>query len=46
MPNPQLPALTHLQFLVLGVLRPEPQPGRTLRSTLAANGSKKTGPAF
>ena len=46
MPNPQLPALTHLQFLVLGVLRPEPQPGRTLRSTLAAYGIKRTGPAF
>ena len=36
MSKPQLPVLTHLQFLVLGVLRNEPQPGRTLRKALSA----------
>lgn len=46
MPNPPLPVLTHLQFLVLGVLRTEPQAGRTLRQALSAYGIKRTGPAF
>ena len=46
MSNPPLPVLTHLQFLVLGVLRTEPQPGRTLRHALAAYGIRRTGPAF
>ena len=46
MPNPPLPALTHLQFLVLGVLRHDAQPGRTLRTALAAYGIKRTAPAF
>jgi DNA-binding PadR family transcriptional regulator len=46
MPNPPLPVLTHLQFLVLGVLRSEPQPGRSLRTALAAYGIRRTGPAF
>jgi DNA-binding PadR family transcriptional regulator len=46
MPNPPIPALTHLQFLVLGVLRTEPQPGRTLRNALSAYGIRRTGPAF
>jgi DNA-binding PadR family transcriptional regulator len=46
MPNPQLPALTHLQFLVLGVLRADAQPGRTLRGALSAYGIRRTGPAF
>lgn len=43
---PAVPILTHLQFLVLGVLRGEPQPGRTLRKALAAYGVRRTGPAF
>jgi DNA-binding PadR family transcriptional regulator len=46
MSNPKLPILTHLQFLVLGVLRNEPQPGRTVREALAAYGIRRTGPAF
>jgi DNA-binding PadR family transcriptional regulator len=46
MPKPPLPVLTHLQFLVLGVLRHDPQPGRTLRHALAAYGIRRTGPAF
>jgi len=46
MSKPQLPALTHLQFLVLGVLRGEEQPGRTVRDALAGYGIRRTGPAF
>ena len=46
MPKPQLPALTHLQFLVLGVLRNEELPGRALRHVLAGYGIRRTGPAF
>lgn len=46
MSKPSLPVLTHLQFLVLGVLRHDPQPGRTLRKVLAAYGIRRTGPAF
>ncbi len=41
-----LPALTHLQYLVLGVLRGEEQPGRVLRRALAAYGVRRSGPAF
>ena len=46
MPKLSLPVLTHLQFLVLGVLRHDPQPGRALRKALAAYGIRRTGPAF
>ena len=46
MSKPSLPVLTHLQFLVLGVLRQDPQPGRALRKALAAYGIRRTGPAF
>jgi DNA-binding PadR family transcriptional regulator len=46
MPTPAVPVFTHLQYLVLGVLRGEPQPGRTLRKALAAYGIRRTGPAF
>jgi DNA-binding PadR family transcriptional regulator len=41
-----LPALTHLQFLVLGVIRHDEQPGRVIRQTLAAYGVRRTAPAF
>jgi len=41
-----LPALTHLQYLVLGVLRTGPQPGRVLRQALASYGARRSGPAF
>ena len=46
MQKPSLPLLTHLQYLVLGVLRAEPQPGRSLRKSLSAYGIRRTGPAF
>ena len=42
----RLPRLTHLQFLVLGLLRNGEQPGRTIRETLATHGVKRTAPAF
>jgi DNA-binding PadR family transcriptional regulator len=41
-----LPALTHLQYLVLGVLRIDEQPGRLIRQALAAYGVRRSGPAF
>ena len=41
-----LPALTHLHYLVLGVLRSDEQPGRVLRQALAAYGVRRSGPAF
>jgi DNA-binding PadR family transcriptional regulator len=46
MSRPQLPELTHLQFLVLGVLRSSEHPGRALREALAGYGIRRTGPAF
>jgi len=46
MSKPQLPALTHLQFLVLGVLRNDDFAGRALREVLAGYGFRRTGPAF
>ena len=46
MSKPQLPALTHLQFLVLGVLRNDDLPGRALREALSGYGIRRTGPAF
>jgi len=42
----RLPRLTHLQFLVLGLLRDGEQPGRHVRETLAAHGVKRSAPAF
>ena len=41
-----LPALTHLHYLVLGVLRTDEQPGRVLRQALASYGVRRSGPAF
>jgi len=41
-----LPDLTHLQYLVLGVLRSSEQPGRVVRQALAAYGVRRSGPAF
>lgn len=46
MSKPQLPALTHLQFLVLGMLRSDELPGRALREALSGYGIRRTGPAF
>jgi DNA-binding PadR family transcriptional regulator len=41
-----LPEITHLQFLVLGVLLAKEQPGRTVREAIARFGVKRSGPAF
>lgn len=46
MSTPRIPRLTHLQFLVLGLLINGEQPGRILRETLAAHGARRTAPAF
>jgi DNA-binding PadR family transcriptional regulator len=46
MRSKKLPQLTHLQFLVLGVLRQGEQPGRTVRDALAAHGVRRTTAAF
>ncbi|MGE0862898.1 MAG: hypothetical protein AB7P34_03260 [Vicinamibacterales bacterium] len=46
MSKPALPTLTHLQFLVLGVLRNGDQPGRAVRQVLSAYGVRRSGPAF
>ncbi len=42
----RLPKLTHMQFLVLGLLREAEQPGRVIRDALAAHGVKRSAPAF
>jgi DNA-binding PadR family transcriptional regulator len=46
MESRRLPKLTHLQFLVLGLLREGEQRGRTIRDRLAAHGVKRSAPAF
>jgi DNA-binding PadR family transcriptional regulator len=46
MSKPSLPTLTHLQVLVLGVLRTADQPGRVVRQVLASYGVRRSGPAF
>jgi DNA-binding PadR family transcriptional regulator len=46
MSRPALPTLTHLQFLVLGVLHDGEQPGRVIRQVLQAYGVRRSGPAF
>jgi DNA-binding PadR family transcriptional regulator len=42
----RIPAITHLQFLVLGMLRGAPQLGRHLRKELGRHGVRRSGPAF
>jgi DNA-binding PadR family transcriptional regulator len=42
----RLPKITHMQFLVLGLLREREQPGRAIREALAAHGVKRSAPAF
>jgi len=42
----RIPAITHLQFLVLGMLRDGDRAGRHLRRALARHGVRRTGPAF
>ena len=46
MRDQRLPHLTHLQFLVLGVLHGGEQPGRVVREALAAYGVRRTAAAF
>ena len=42
----RMPAITHLQFLVLGLLRDAERPGRYLRRALAKRGVARSAPAF
>ena len=42
----QLPDITHLQFVVLGVLLEGVRSGRELRDRLGEHGVRKSGPAF
>ena len=42
----RLPKLTHMQFLVLGLLKEQDQPGRVIREALAAHGVRRSAPAF
>jgi DNA-binding PadR family transcriptional regulator len=46
MSRPRIPDITHLQFLVLGMLRGGERPGRLIRRALARHGIARTGPAF
>jgi DNA-binding PadR family transcriptional regulator len=46
MRSKSLPRLTHLQFLVLGLLRGGDAPGRIVRDALARHGVSRTAPAF
>src|SRR3954454_16993059 len=41
-----IPEITHLQFLVLGLLRSGAKIGRHLRRALARHGVRRTAPAF
>ncbi|MDQ6704916.1 MAG: helix-turn-helix transcriptional regulator [Acidobacteriota bacterium] len=42
----ELPAITHLQFLVLGVLLAGEESGRAIREVIASYGLRRSGPAF
>src|SRR6476659_3666057 len=42
----RIPEITHLQFLVLAVLRGGTRTGRVVRRMLARHGVRRTGPAF
>ena len=44
-PRP-LPEVTHLQFLVLGILRGGARTGHAVRKALARHGVRRSGPAF
>ena len=46
MSPPRLPQITHLQFLVLGRLLNDEQPGRVIRDAIAEFGVRRSGPAF
>ena len=45
-PSRQLPPLSHLQFLALGVLLTGDEPGRVIRDVVASYGVQRTGAAF
>ena len=42
----RLPKITHMQFVVLGMLKDREQPGRVLRDALGAYGVRRSAPAF
>jgi DNA-binding PadR family transcriptional regulator len=42
----QLPPLSHLQFLALGVILSSEEPGRVIREVVADYGVQRTGAAF
>ncbi len=42
----RIPRITHLQFLVLGLLRQSGRLGRELRRELTRRGVRRSGPAF
>jgi DNA-binding PadR family transcriptional regulator len=42
----RIPEITHLQFLVLGMLRDGERAGRHIRRALERHGVSRTGPAF
>jgi DNA-binding PadR family transcriptional regulator len=42
----RIPDITHLQFLILGMLRSEARLGREIRRDLARHGARRSGPAF
>jgi DNA-binding PadR family transcriptional regulator len=42
----RIPEITHLQFLVLGMLRGGERPGRAVRRALKRHGIDRSGPAF
>jgi DNA-binding PadR family transcriptional regulator len=46
MSKAKLPPVTHLQFLILGCLLDDEQPGRAIREAIASYGVKRTTPAF
>jgi DNA-binding PadR family transcriptional regulator len=46
MSQDRLPGITHLQFLVLGLLHDQPQAGRDIRTQLQRHGVRRTAPAF
>jgi DNA-binding PadR family transcriptional regulator len=42
----RIPEITHLQFLVLGMLRSGARLGREIRRELGRHGARRSGPAF
>jgi len=46
MSHDRLPAVTHLQFLVLGLLLDSAKAGRDIRAELQRHGVRRTAPAF